>query len=657
MRKRILPLLLTFLLAAAPLSGCGTTEDIEPVPAGTDESVSSADASADPETLADEIPIVFSDNGVTVNGRAVETDGGELTLENGGVYRVSGTAEGRLVVDAADTEAVTLILDGCDLTWADDEVIYVKTADSARIVLADGSDNVLVSGDVPDEDAVLDEEASGAALRAKCPTTITGGGFLEVYGYINNGIASTGDITVEGGVITVTAVNDGLKSKANVTIRDGILTVNSDMDGIQADGELTIHGGTITVHTGAGSDGADMKVSDSLFMGMGGPGGRRGQGSSEASGETDTDEAGSEAERSESSDEAEDGAASPEPSAPAENDSGTDTSDRASGEMGGMPWDKDDEDSPSRKGLKAAGGITISGGCVMIDAEDDAIHSDGDVTLNGGEILDRSGDDGVHADARLIISDGILDVQYCYEGLEAKSILIEGGSVNVAATDDGMNVNGGSGFGFPSGEASGETEEEDEDASDEATEDDTGILRITGGTVVVDSGGDGLDSNGSVYIEGGTVYVSGPSSNWDAAIDCGEGSSVFVITGGIVMAGGYSGMAEAPDTEDDSQPSIYYVFADYADDGALCTLKDADGNILLSYSFVHGYNCVVLSSPDLAVGETYTLSVGDQQADIELTGVSFSNRTRGGFGGFGSREASGEADSGTETEASGEIAG
>jgi hypothetical protein len=337
--------------------------------------------------------------------------------------------------------------------------------------------------------------------------------------------------------------------------------------------------------------------------------------------------------------------------ASAEADEGADNTESSAepGGFPGAPWDMDDEDAPSRKAMKAAG-INLNGGSVWIDAEDDAIHSDGPVTVTGGEILARSGDDGVHADEKLIISGGTLDVQYCYEGLEAKSVLIEDGIVRVAATDDGMNVNGGSGFGFPSDEASEEAEETDGEAAsgETAEDDDTGILRITGGTVLVDSGGDGLDSNGSVYVEGGTVLVSGPSSNWDAAIDRGEGSAEFIITGGIVMAGGYAGMAEAPGTAENSQPSIYYAFSDYAEDGALCKLTDPDGNVVLAYSFAHGYNCVVLSSPDLVVGETYTLTVGDQQAEIELSSVSFSNRTRGG-----SREPSGESASPSNAESAG----
>ena len=173
--------------------------------------------------------------------------------------------------------------------------------------------------------------------------------------------------------------------------------------------------------------------------------------------------------------------------------------------------------------------------------------------------------------------------------------------------------------------------------------------------VFVDSGGDGLDSNGSIYIEGGETCVSGPSSDWDAAVDSGDGSGCeFLITGGVLMAGGYGGMLEAPDSKDASQCTIYYRFTDYSPDNAPCVLKDADGNVILECTFAHSSNCVVLSSPAIRVGETYTLCLGDQQAEIEMTAANYSNRS---FGRGGMGRASREADANAETASSGEASG
>ena len=70
------------------------------------------------------------------------------------------------------------------------------------------------------------------------------------------------------------------------------------------------------------------------------------------------------------------------------------------------------------------------------------------------------------------------------------------------------------------------------------------------------------------------------------------------------------------------------------------------------------FNCVVLSSPELVVGETYTLIMGDHEAEITLESTSYSNRSGGfgfGFGGgdSGSREMRG-SDEQTASEEAGE---
>ena len=631
--KKAISLLLCLALGAALLAGCGKAAP----ESGTEETAahSPVTETAEPagETTAETSPaendgtpvteIVFTGDDILIDGDGAETeDGIELLIACGGVYRISGTASSaRVVAAAADTENITLILAGCDLTCADDEVIYIKSAASARVLLESGTENSLTSGEalaaaLPE----ADEDASGAALRAKCPLTIEGDGRLTVNGFINNGIASSGDITIQSGIVDVTAVNDGVKSRARLSFEDGTLSVTAGMDGLQGDGGVDISGGTLDILTGAGADNADMKVSDSSMMGSG-P--RRGSG--EASGETeDGGEAGTE--------QAEDG---------------EETESAPSGEAGGLPrlpgmgWDADDSGTGSHKGLKSDGNITISGGMIRLDTEDDAVHSGADVVISGGDITLCAGDDGIHGDASLLISDGALEVQNAYEGLEAGSIGITGGTVSVTAVDDGMNVNGGGGFGGPSREASAEAEETERPA-----------LRISGGLVLVDSGGDGLDSNGSIYIEGGAIYVSGPSTDWDAAVDYGEGSSEFVITGGTLMAAGYSGMFEAPDAAENSQGSIYYVQSGYAPDGASVTLRDRDGNVLLIHSFAHSFNCVVLSSPEIVQGGTYTLDMGGTETVIEMAETTYSNRVRGGFGGpgGGSREASAEADSDTDSD-------
>lgn len=643
---------MTLILAVGLLSGCTVTAEL-------------------PDTLIPEehTTVRFSGDEVSITGSGAMLDGGEVVIAEGGTYVLSGVSpNSRVIVKADDRAAVTLILDGLALANPLDEAIYFKTCGAAAVILKAGTENYLLSGEepLPQEEQPLsitdeNEDASGAALRARCAMTISGEGSLTVGGYINNGIAADGGLTITGGVYDIYAVNDGVKSDLDVTISGGVFTIQTECDGIQAGGTLDISGGDVTVLTGSSAEGADMKVSDSLMMGMGGGGGGGGRGkrgSEEASAEAETEETADNTASGETTETADD-TASAEPAEtqdttpsdePAEGES-NETEDRSpSREMpmpGGMDdamdfWDSDSADTPSRKGLKATEAIVISGGILNIDAEDDAIHSDGSVTLTGGTLTLSSGDDGIHGETVLDISGGETAVLLCYEGLEAKAIYISGGYLDITATDDGMNAGGGMmGMGpgmRPGASEEAETEDTDDAASDEA-ENIESVVRITGGTVLVNSGGDGLDSNASMYIEGGTIFVSGPSSNWDSPIDYGEGSSEFVISGGFLMAAGYSGMFESPDTTDASQGSVYYIQSgSYAPDNAVTTLTDANGKVLAEYAFANSYNGVLISTPEIAAGETYTLTIDGTDTLIEMTTAQYSSRGGSGeMGGPGGR--------------------
>lgn len=573
MKFRILPALLGMTLCFLLMPGCA----------------SGAAAQTAPD--ADETVLAFSgkDLRISGSGASIEEDGA-VSIDAGGTYRITGTSGNARIEVSANNDLVTLILDGCDLTYEDDEVIYIKSAEAAVVELADGSENVLTSG--VEMMPLADENASGAALRAKCPLTIRGGGSLTVNGFLNNGIASNDDITLESGRIAVAASNDGIKSKTDISIGGGTIDITASQDAVQADESLTVTGGDLNIVTGGGANEAAMKTSDSAMMG--GP--RRGPSS--------------------------------------EPDAGT-----ASDDMGDS-WDFDTTDNGSQKGLKSEAGIVISGGSITLNTADDAVHSGGDISISDGTLLIRSGDDGIHSDTALTIDGGSIDIQLAYEGLEAPSIIQNAGYVSIVAKDDGLNANGGGGmFPFPSGEASGETDNSD-----------MPLLRVTGGTLIVDSGGDGLDSNGNLYVEGGLVYVSGPSTNWDAALDSGEGGEL-IFSGGTVMAAGYSGMMESPEAADNAQPAIYYTQSEYCPDGASVTLTDADGNVICEYAFAHSFNCVVITSPDIQVGQTYTLTMGDNSVSIEMTDTITSNRMRGGPGGSGEPGGSREPSAETTTQA------
>nr|MCR4796902.1 hypothetical protein [Lachnospiraceae bacterium] len=80
------------------------------------------------------------------------------------------------------------------------------------------------------------------------------------------------------------------------------------------------------------------------------------------------------------------------------------------------------------------------------------------------------------------------------------------------------------------------------------------------------------------------------------------------------------------------------------------TLTDSNGNVLASLTPTKSYNSVVISTPDLTDGETYTLKTGDTETEVTLEGTSTTvgqagMNGRGGRGkmGGGPSENSGDA--------------
>lgn len=85
---------------------------------------------------------------------------------------------------------------------------------------------------------------------------------------------------------------------------------------------------------------------------------------------------------------------------------------------------------------------------------------------------------------------------------------IDGGTISVVASDDGINCAGGS-----------DTGSTDRMGADQFSSQDGVELNINGGTVTIDADGDGLDSNGNFTMAGGTVCVCGPTNGGNGALD------------------------------------------------------------------------------------------------------------------------------------------
>lgn len=271
-------------------------------------------------------------------------------------------------------------------------------------------------------------------------------------------------------------------------------------------------------------------------------------------------------------------------------------------------------ETESFKGMKAGGGIQVNSGKVTIDSADDSLHTNGSLTIDGGEFQLKSGDDGIHADEALTINNGTVTVNESYEGLEAAHIKIEGGTISMTSSDDGLNAGGGSdsaaqgGFGKDNFSAAGDYS-----------------ISINDGTVFVDAEGDGIDSNGDVAITGGTTLVSGPTNGGNGALDY-EGE--FVISGGILVAAGSSGMAMLP-SESSSQASLGLYFDSSQEANQMLNLADSKGNNLITFAPKKPYQHVAISAPSIQLETEYHLSVGGEMTSESQFGFAAKSDYKG----------------------------
>ncbi len=329
-----------------------------------------------------------------------------------------------------------------------------------------------------------------------------------------------------------------------------------------------------------------------------------------------------------------------------------------------------------KHGIAANDDLVLAGGKIDISAPQDAIHANDSIRVREAKLSLSAEDDGMTVakdEGYFYMESGAVNISKCYEGIEAQTIEIAGGDIEIHSTDDGLNANGGSnqkggpggGQGEPTGMPQGtplndgtteksvaQNDSEKEDKDPDKEEDEETWIRITGGnlTIINEEGrdADGIDSNGNIEISGGTVRVSLTNGGTNNALDCGsESGGIIRIDGGDIVACGGSGMTE-PVSDTSKQCSILYGSDEGFSANTLISLKDADGKELLSYEAPTSFSAVYLSSPEMKENETYTLSIGDVSEEIKTdsvaktVGIEAGGGGPGGMGGHGGQNSGGQ---------------
>ncbi len=635
--KRFSSLITIFSVLALVLSGCNsqspdvstessstgtytesgsqaTSEDSTSNDADENISTSSSDQFTDRDFRteydeADSIKIELNGSSATASSNTVQIADSVITITEETTYIISGTLDdGMIIVDTTEDAKLQLVFDNVNINSSTTAPIYILEADKVFITLADGSENTVSN---TGSFSSTDETNIDGTIFSKQDLTFNGTGSLTVSSSTGHGIVCKDDLVFTGGTYYISSASHGLDANDSIRItnstfelvtgkdgmhaentddsslgylyiEDGSFNITAEGDGISSGAYGKIINGTFDIVAGGGSENGSNEHSDSWgeFGGGGMNGGGMNGGGMNGGGMNG-------------------GKPGSMPG---------DMSNNMSGDTSSTSSEDTTDESSSMKGIKTSGSLIIEDGSFDINSADDGLHSNISMDIYGGTFEIATGDDGIHAEETLVIEDGSINITESYEGLEALDINIKGGDISLISSDDGMNAAGGV---DQSGVQGGRDGEFGNPMHGGMSANSNGSIVISGGTIHIYASGDGIDANGSLEMSDGYVEIVGPTVGDTATLDY---DTTATITGGTFIGVGASNMAQS---FSDTEQGVIAVSAGTQTAGTVITLTDDAGNEILSYTTYESFQVIILSSPDIKIGESYTLSVGDLSESFE----------------------------------------
>jgi hypothetical protein len=566
----------------------GTTEDAQT--SDTTDTTDTTDTSSNTNTTSDTGTSSTTDSQMTYETHALSTD---AQWDNSGASAIV------LNGDSISTDESTIKINDTTLTITQGGVYHISGSLDDGNIIVDADDDQVVKLILDNVEISSSTTAPIFVLNAQKTIIISPdesqNSLIDASDYVyessdedepSAAIFSKDDLSIYGnGLLTITAnYNDAIKSKDGLVLNANI-TINSVDDGIIGKDYIHILGGTYTLYT----EGDGFKSSNDEDA-------QKGYILVEYASINVT--SANDAIQAETNIKIEDG-----------------IFDLTCGGGSGIVLSDDD----SAKGIKAAADIIINSGVYVINSADDSIHANSDITINDGTYTINTGDDGVHADESLTINGGVIYVNESYEGIESALMTISGGEMYLTSSDDGLNVAGGS-------NSTTSTTFGGRPSHDQFSSSGNYYLYMLGGKVVINAQGDGVDVNGNVEMSGGTILVNGPTSSGNGALDY---DGTFNISGGLLVATGSSGMAQAPSSSS-SQYSVMINFNSTLSADTMVHLESADGENILSFVPSKAYQSLIFSSPNLSLGTNYSLYYGGSDSGEENDGLYTSGNYNSG---------------------------
>ncbi len=496
-------------------------------------------------------------------------EGVTITIDGNNVTANHGNTEGVCYVVTGKTTDGSLIINGntnFELNLNGADITSAST--TAIDIEGKGNAYLVVNGTNKVKDGTTADHK--AAIYSKGKLLISGDGSLEVYGTYKNGIHGKTNIVIDKGVnlyVNSTA-NNGIKAGDNMYINGGIINVE-----VSADGGKAINGDADVVINGGrttviATGNGTWEADETLTYG----------GDTKAAAGIGSDATfymnGGEL------------------YAKATGSGGKGVKADLEGYItggkiriiteGGLYYSNGSTESHNYTGntdnLPAA--YTSSPKGMKIGYKDDTVtptETYGVLKISGGDIMIRTSGNNA-------------------EGMESKGTLdITGGTLLVYAHDDAINS--------------------------------TGDMTISGGTTVaVGTNNDAIDANGNMYLKGGTIIACG-ANGAETGIDINEQKKLYISGGYIFAIGGR--------VDGNLGSTTQGIISATGSVSANSSISVSNGSKTL-FTFTmppvsyNGSNVMIISTPDLSSGSTYTLTAGSSSAS-----VTASNTISSGIGGGG----------------------
>lgn len=585
---------------------------------------------------------------LTCDGEGIEITDNQIKITQGGDFTVSGTlSDGNITISTK--EKVKIRLSGAKITSSNNPCIFVEDADKAYITLSDGTENYLIA-----------ENSDDGAIYSKENLEIKGDGSLNIESSAGHGIKASDNLNIENGVISINATSDGIHINDTFKMTGGTVNITSINDGIDCESIVNISAGTINIETnGTPIENTQTRTETAEET----P--RRGM--------WEMDEADVEFEKSTKGINAEWMMVI---SGGEINVNSASHAIHCQDEIE-ITGGKFSLSSKYDKGISAHGNLTISGADTVIDVtkSTEAIESKNVMTINDGVISVVSTDDALNAtggNSGMMQGGGMREnmgeMQRPENATDANGTQMPMGNkgnrgnrqmqMQVGEIPEGTNIpmNGE----FPPMSQNGEFPMRGERPAEPSgqTPDETMMQRpqmdgnmgmsggnmggmgrnmkncliINGGYLELCGGDDCIDANGNMIINGGTIKATNPTGSFTGnfgVLDA-DGQTTIGENANIILASGSGNERSLKLT----QNTIIVYCENQHTVKEQIIVSDDDGNVVYEYAPEGNFKAVLIASNNIKTGEKYTVTIGDEIFETEITqqNTTIGTQTNGGMG-------------------------